>query len=68
MLALIQGGELCGQPGRRQDVLLTAGKIARIGVVDRRAVEAAGFEVEVVDASGCWVAPGLIDPHEHLIG
>jgi beta-aspartyl-dipeptidase (metallo-type) len=36
--------------------------------VDRAAVEALGVECSVIDASGCIVAPGLIDPHQHLLG
>ncbi len=66
---LIQGGDVCCPDFRgQQDVLLIHGKIARMGAVNRRAIEAAGFAVEVVDAGGCWVTPGLIDPHEHLLG
>jgi dihydroorotase len=45
------------------DVLVRDGEI--------EAVEAAGSlapseRVEVVDVRGCWVVPGLIDPHVHL--
>jgi beta-aspartyl-dipeptidase (metallo-type) len=31
-------------------------------------VEALGLETTVIDASGCVVIPGLIDPHQHLLG
>jgi beta-aspartyl-dipeptidase (metallo-type) len=48
--------------------LLVDGKIDRVGTADAGAIEAAGFDLEVVDASGCVVVPGFIDPHEHLLG
>jgi dihydroorotase len=44
------------------DVLVRDGEIA--------AVERAGTrlnpEATLIDASGCWIVPGLIDPHVHL--
>jgi dihydroorotase len=45
------------------DVLVRDGRIAK--------VEAAGAlrsiqDAEMIDASGCWIVPGLIDPHVHL--
>jgi beta-aspartyl-dipeptidase (metallo-type) len=49
-------------------VLLMGSRIARIGTVDRRACEALDVGLEVIDAGGCVVLPGLIDPHEHLLG
>jgi beta-aspartyl-dipeptidase (metallo-type) len=52
----------------RQSVLLTDGKVGKIGEVDERAVEALGVDFEIVDVEGCVVAPGLIDPHIHLLG
>jgi beta-aspartyl-dipeptidase (metallo-type) len=44
------------------------GKIGLVGEIDRSAVEASGLPVELIDAEGCLVTPGLIDPHEHLLG
>ncbi|MGD9792666.1 MAG: amidohydrolase/deacetylase family metallohydrolase [Acidimicrobiia bacterium] len=44
------------------DVAVTAGRIAAIG----RGLAAAHPEVEVVDAHGCIVSPGLIDLHVHI--
>jgi len=69
MLTLIENGDVYApEPLGRSSVLLTDGKIAKIGEVDRAAVEALGVECCVIDASGCIVAPGLIDPHQHLLG
>jgi len=69
MLTLIQDGQVfCPEPVGRASVLLVDGKIGRIGNIDHSAVHASGLEVEVIDAEGCLVVPGLIDPHEHLLG
>ncbi len=69
MFTLIENGEVfTPEPLGRTSVLLTDGKIAKVGKIDRRAVEAVGVETEVIDAEGCIVAPGLIDPHVHLLG
>ena len=69
MLTLIENGELYAPEKRgRASILLVDGKIGKIGQIDRSAVEATGLELQVIDASGCIVTPGLIDPHEHLLG
>jgi beta-aspartyl-dipeptidase (metallo-type) len=69
MLTLIENGEIYDpQPQGRTDVLLLSDRIARVGGIDRRAVERLGLELAVIDASDCLVTPGLIDPHEHLLG
>jgi beta-aspartyl-dipeptidase (metallo-type) len=69
MLTLIQDGELYSPlPLGRGSVLLVDGKIGQVGDVSRGAAEALGIELEIVDARGCIVTPGLIDPHEHLLG
>jgi beta-aspartyl-dipeptidase (metallo-type) len=69
MLTLVRGGEIYApEPRGHLDLLLVGGKIGRIGPIDRSALDSIGLPVEVVDARGCVVCPGLIDPHEHLIG
>lgn len=69
MLTLIEGGEvLAPAPSGRKPLLLVGERIGRIGEVDARGAEALGLSLEVIDAKGCWVIPGLIDPHIHLTG
>src|SRR5687767_11023918 len=66
---LIEGGELYDpEPRGRSMVLIIGDRVARCGAVDAEQLARAGFEVETVDARGCFVLPGLIDAHEHLIG
>ena len=69
MLTLIENGDVYApEPRGRQGVLLVDSKIGLVGPVNRRAVEQLGCEFTVVDASGCIVTPGFIDPHSHLLG
>jgi beta-aspartyl-dipeptidase (metallo-type) len=69
MVTLIAGGDVYDpEPRGRRDVLAVGSRIASIGAVDRRALEGLGIPYDVVDATGCVVTPGLIDPHQHLIG
>jgi dihydropyrimidinase len=59
---LIRGGTLVTEGGRRRaDVLCRDGRIAALG----DAVEASAG-AEVVEAGGCYVMPGGIDPHTHM--
>jgi beta-aspartyl-dipeptidase (metallo-type) len=51
-----------------QSLLLFGEQIVKVGQVDAKSVAALGMEVEVIDAAGCVVVPGLIDPHAHIIG
>jgi beta-aspartyl-dipeptidase (metallo-type) len=69
MLTLLRNGRVhTPAPGGIQSVLLVGERIARIGPVDEAALRALGVPYEVVDVSGCLVTPGLVDPHQHLIG
>src|SRR5215217_9017146 len=52
----------------RASVLLCETVILKIGDIDARALDELDLPVEVIDASDCFVTPGLIDPHQHLLG
>jgi dihydroorotase len=45
------------------DLLITEG---RIGAVERPGLLAYRSDLTVIDATGCWVTPGLIDVHVHF--
>jgi len=69
MFLAIQGGELftpvpCGPA----TVLTCDGQIVKIGEVDLFALDRMDVPSETIDATGCFVIPGLIDVHEHMIG
>jgi beta-aspartyl-dipeptidase (metallo-type) len=70
MLILIENGEIYApEPlGKLSVLTVESGLILKIGDVSRRAVETLGVEYEVINAKGCVVAPGFIDPHQHLLG
>ena len=69
MLTLVLNGEMYDPaPQGIAAVLVAGGSVLKVGAVDRRALDKLGVEVEVIDASGRLVVPGLIDPHEHLLG
>jgi beta-aspartyl-dipeptidase (metallo-type) len=69
MFKLIENGEIYDPEHiGKCSVLMVGDKIARIDHVDGAALARAGLEVETIDATGCIVVPGLIDPHQHLLG
>src|SRR3954451_17639711 len=69
MLTLIKDGQVYDpNPLGPSSVLLVDGKIGRIGKIDYDDLKKTGLDIEVIDAEGCLVTPGLIDPHEHLLG
>lgn len=69
MLKLIENGEIYApEPVGNQAVLISQSTILKVGAIDRKAVESLGVECEVIDAAGCLVVPGFIDPHQHLLG
>lgn len=66
MLTLLENADVYApEPLGRASVLLANDPIEFVGALDASRL---GLECEVVDAAGCIVIPGLIDPHEHLIG
>ncbi len=63
---LLRGGRLI-DPARAidelRDVLIAEGEVEAIDSPGRLGVPEGAT---VVDAAGCWVVPGLVDPHVHL--
>ena len=62
---IIQGGEVVdgtGRPAERADVAIRDGRIVEIAPV----IE--GDAQETIDATGCIVTPGFVDPHTHYDG
>lgn len=69
VFTLIEGGEVYApEPLGVQTVLLANERIVKVGAVDGHKLAALDLPVLTLDARGCVVTPGLIDPHEHLIG
>jgi len=63
---LIRSGRIIDPVQNRDfegDLLIEGGKIAAVDQPRRIPKSKADI---VIDASGCWVTPGLIDPHVHL--
>jgi allantoinase len=59
--ALIRGGIVVGPAGSvRMEIAIADGRIAEV------APEIAGPAVETIDAAGCHVLPGVVDPHVHF--
>ena len=57
----IRGGTVVAADGpRRADVAIAAGRIVAV------AAEIAGAAAESIDAAGCHVFPGVVDPHVHF--
>ncbi len=65
----VTGGTVVTPSGTRQaDVLVSAGRV--LSVTEPGAVGAAGAggAAEVIEAAGCLVLPGGVDPHSHILG
>ncbi len=59
---ILRGGTIVdgtGAPARKGDLAIDDGRIAAVG-------EVLGAGTTEIDARGCWVTPGFIDPHTHL--
>lgn len=57
---IIQGGSVLTDDGVREtDVAVTDGRVSAVG-------DGLGEARATIDASGCWVGPGLVDLHTHL--
>ena len=65
MIAL-KGGKIVTVTGGTIEngvILVEDGKIAAIGTADTVAIPA---EAEIIDVTGKWLTPGLIDAHSHI--
>lgn len=66
MLTLIEGAELYGPtPLGRQDLLVADGRIAWLG---QGLSLPADWPLTRMDARGCYLVPGLVDPLAHITG
>src|SRR3954467_6941231 len=69
MMTLVLGGEVFTPEAHGpSDVVLIGERVAQLGGLDPDLARRAGLEVDVLDARNRLVVPGLIDPHEHLLG
>jgi dihydropyrimidinase len=59
---LVRGGTVVSAEGRRRADVLCSGE--RIAAVEEGLAAPAG--AEVIDAGGCFVLPGGVDPHTHM--
>ena len=60
-ISAVAGGTVITRDGPvRADVLIAGGKVAAVG-------EHPAGAGRLLDASGCWVLPGGVDPHCHLM-
>lgn len=67
MLKLIQNAEIVApETTGTQDILIAGESI--VTVADPGTIRVIGCEVEVIDATGLLVLPGLVDTHVHLTG
>jgi dihydropyrimidinase len=70
-VAAIVGGTVVTPDGeRRADVLIRDGKIAALGQAGPEFAHVAGQRTTAgqrIDAAGCYVLPGGVDPHCHLM-
>lgn len=69
MFTLIENGEVFTPDAiGKASVLIGAEKIMKIGSISAEDLMPLGVPVEIIDADGCYVVPGFIDPHQHLLG
>jgi len=67
MATLIRNGDVFApEPLGRKDILVAGGSIEAVAEPGR--IRFDGLEVEILDAAGKRVLPGLVDPHVHILG
>lgn len=69
MLTLIKNGEILSpEPLGRRSILFAGNEVLQVGEINEAAFASAGIEIDVIDADGAYVIPGLLDPHVHFTG
>src|SRR4051794_25487188 len=66
MMLLIENGEVFAPEHRGVCSLLCSSMIAQ--VLPQGLLLPQGLKFEVVNAKGCYVVPGFVDPHANLVG
>ncbi|WII70736.1 amidohydrolase family protein [Bdellovibrio sp. 22V] len=67
MMTYLENGHIFVEGAfKKANLLIARSKIERIGNVSVQTLDE--LQVEVLDCSGCYIIPGLIDPHLHLTG
>jgi beta-aspartyl-dipeptidase (metallo-type) len=67
MFTLIRNGLVFGpEPSGTKDILIAGSKVAALAEPGKIRIE--GAPVDILDASGKMVFPGLIDSHVHILG
>mmetsp|Transcript_126857 Transcript_126857/g.224824 ORF Transcript_126857/g.224824 Transcript_126857/m.224824 type:complete len:451 (+) Transcript_126857:56-1408(+) len=60
-------GRWAGKEGELSALAVSSGKIVWMGSMDELKSEPRAKDVKTHDLGGCWVTPGLIDCHTHII-
>ncbi|HEY0566496.1 MAG TPA: hypothetical protein VGC88_12980, partial [Terriglobales bacterium] len=69
MITLIEDVEVFSpEPLGRQSVVVVGEKIARVGDAQVDALKRSGLDALHINGTALLAVPGLIDPHQHLIG
>ncbi len=69
LATIIRNGDIYSpDPIGKSDVLCIGEKIIKIGKFEDEEVSHLNLSIQTIDASDCFVFPGFIDPHQHIIG
>ncbi|MES2527857.1 MAG: amidohydrolase family protein [Bdellovibrionota bacterium] len=69
LATIIRSGDVYSPgPIGNKDILCIGEKIVKIGAIADEDVTRLNLKIQTVDATDCFVFPGFIDPHEHIIG
>ena len=69
LATIIRGGEIYSPHYLgKKDILCIGERIIKVGEVDEKELTDLNLDIQLIEADDCFVFPGLIDPHEHIIG